>query len=456
MITRKMWNGKDSVRNTSDDRKGDPDPTSNVNKAKSPTPDSERKEDDPDPASSTSLRIANERKMIQTVQAVLTESSTNLNHEGMLFKLLTLVIGVVSAIGAYTIFYAKPVEKYWALKKLKKMSIKFEEPIDFVPRSKLEEVIRSKLRGNRTVIVAGTRGVGKSTLVKSCFKGETTVLSSGGVPISKEDVFQGLLEQLSMTVDKIAAASTIKLILTMAKRNNYKKPTIIVEVNGSWESSDLRDFLISLKCMGADEELASFIVVISAELSSYNININYKDLRCDIVYVPEASEEEAKKFFINRFSAMKDTSGENLFRDNEVDDMVKFALANVDRRFLSFQYLIPHEQRYSSIQDVKNTIRLNYMWELEAYQLIFQKIFEGLKIDNQRSEGFKLLQDLSEKEIKIADINKVYGIEMYNLFDLNHKWEPHAFTIDIVKKTIKISSDMMLIVLKEKLAALPK
>ena len=41
MITRKMWSSKDSVRNTSDDRKGDPDPTSNVNKAKSPTQDSE-------------------------------------------------------------------------------------------------------------------------------------------------------------------------------------------------------------------------------------------------------------------------------------------------------------------------------------------------------------------------------------------------------------------------------
>ena len=319
-------------------------------------------------------------------------------------------ISVVGAIGTYTIFFANPVEKYLALKKLKKESIKFEEPIDFVPRSELEEVIQSKLRDNRTVIVSGTRGVGKSTLVQSCFKGETSVLLSGEVSISKEDVFHSLLNQLSMTVDKIAATTTIGQVLDLAKHNNYKRPTIIVEVNGSWKSSDLRDFLVSLKVMGADRKLASFVVVISAELSSYNININYKDLRCDIVYVPEASEEEAKKFFINRFSAMKDTSGENLFRDNEVDDMVKFALENVDRRFLSFQYLIPHKKRYSSIQDVKNTIRLNYMWELKAYRLIFQKFFEGLKIDNQRSEGFKLLQDLSEKEIDVEDINKVYGI----------------------------------------------
>ena len=96
--------------------------------------------------------------------------------------------------------------------------MKFGEPIDFVPRSKLEEVIRSKLRENRTVIVAGTRGVGKSTLVQSCFKGETSVLRSGGVSISNEDVvFHGLLNQLSMTVDKIAAATTIELVLTMAK-----------------------------------------------------------------------------------------------------------------------------------------------------------------------------------------------------------------------------------------------
>ena len=80
MITRKMWSGKDSVRNTSDDRKGDPDPTSNVNKAKSPTQNSERKEDDPDPTSSTDK---------------VKESLTKPN-EGMMFKLLTLAIIVGS------------------------------------------------------------------------------------------------------------------------------------------------------------------------------------------------------------------------------------------------------------------------------------------------------------------------------------------------------------------------
>ena len=45
----------------------------------------------------------------------------------------------------------------------------------------------------------------------------------------------------------------------------------------------------------------TLLSVHNIELSSYNIDINHEDLRCDIVYVPEASEEEAKKIFHQSF-----------------------------------------------------------------------------------------------------------------------------------------------------------
>ncbi len=56
------------------------------------------------------------------------------------------------------------------------------------------------------------------------------------------------------------------------------------------------------KQLGADDNLAKFIIVVSAAIGAFNFSITFSDLRCIFVTVDEATEKEATYRFFLRCS----------------------------------------------------------------------------------------------------------------------------------------------------------
>ena len=109
---------------------------------------------------------------------------------------------------------------------------------------------------------------------------------------------------------------------------------------------------------------------------------------------------------------------------------MEFALGKVDRRFLSLSSVLDLKSVYSTIEEVKRAISLKHYNHFKQYVSNFRVVLKALEVTEQSSPGFKLLQDLSNKEeIDISDLPDVYNVDEDAFFAANHAIKPHPFLL---------------------------
>ena len=370
---------------------------------------------------------------------------------------VSAIVSTIAAVGGVYVFFYPRVKKKLQIYRALQTPLVFEPPNNYIERKELQEIIKQWRLSNtfRTLVVAGSRGVGKTTTVRSTFSGETGVLYyTMSESQTSKDVWRSLLGKLASEASLEDPVSQLTEFLVNNKRSGKKPPVIVIEITELMTGAELRRVLNVAKDLGGDSQLAKIVVVVSAELSSYEVGVAYGDLRCKIWYVPEATNDEAKKYFEKLFSTLPSTSGGLLFTKSDIGPMVEFALGKVDRRFLSFSSLLDLKSKYSTIEEVKRAISLNYSMEFNSYVNNFRVVLKALEVTEQSSPGFKLLQDLSnEEEINIRDLTYVYNVDEDAFFAANHKVKPHPFFFYVNTGKVKISSDMMAQSLRESLAS---
>ena len=231
-------------------------------------------------------------------------------------------------------YYPEPDKVASAAEEMKAMTVVFEEPEHFALRKAVKERIFHENPNYYTLVIAGQDGVGKTTAVLSSLNAVPGVAYVSCVTSTKV-VFETLLEGVGIAVGSRDPIAILTSVLQAMKLKGYKKPVIVVDVSKAWTSKEFATLLDATKYLGADLKLARFILVANAELSSHLVAMNHDDLRCEVYYVPKASEEEAKWFLVNSMSSLKNESGEQLIPDAEKDQLVKIALDSIDRRFSS-------------------------------------------------------------------------------------------------------------------------
>ena len=248
-------------------------------------------------------------------------------------------------------YYPEPDKVARAAKEMKAMTVVFEEPEHFVQRKEVKERILHENRNYYTLVIAGQDGVGKTTAVLSSLN-EVPGVAYVSCVTSTKAVFETLLEDVGIAVGSRDPIVILKSVLQAMKLKGYKKPVIVVDVSKAWTNEEFATLLGITKYLGAELKLARFILVANSELSSRLVAMNHDDLRCEVCYVPKASEEEAEWFLMNSMSSLKNESGGQLIPDAEKDQLVKIALDSTDRRFSSLVSLLP-SQTCSSTQDLK-------------------------------------------------------------------------------------------------------
>ena len=137
---------------------------------------------------------------------------------------------------------------------------------------------------------------------------------------TKDAVFEKILQIFDIEVKTRDAMLLLQQLLeNIEDKKGCKPPVFVIDISEEWTSEDFTRFLIAAKIRGADLKLTRFLIVVSSELSSYRVPICYTDLRCEIFYVPEATEEEAKQLLLKSVLLLKNASGEKLVPENEED-----------------------------------------------------------------------------------------------------------------------------------------
>ena len=387
----------------------------------------------------------------------------------MVYGFGTLVVGVISGILYYLSWkldkMALRLDKNLrepetivinATKALENSTVKIDKMVlHFLERKNVFNSLEPTYMGySSTAVVYGPRGSGKSTAVMHVFSNRKCVVTStlptdGESNTCVKDWASSVLDSLGIQnipsgVDplKILKESLVQFKAKGQKTSLKDLPIIIVEVDSRCEGQFLENLLLQTKHLGADKELANFVVVLSASRAAYNVNIGLDQLRAHAVLVDELSDDEAKEYL--RSCLMKTIKN---LSDEEVEEVVNDALCKVGNLLL---HLVPLCEDWlkcpgdkESLMNVSSLKSGKILRIAKGCLLVFlDKLNEERNI--HRRELREEFLNLCMNKRDVSDFAKAIGLNMNTLVRLNSSVTPeHPFFVDLSSGLISVSSPHM-------------
>ena len=381
----------------------------------------------------------------------------------------TLVVGVISGILYYLSWkldkMALRLDKNLrepetivinATKALENSTLKSEKIVlHFLERKNVFNSLEPTYMGySSTAVVYGPRGSGKSTAVMHVFSNRKCVVTSmlptkGESNTCVEDWASRLLHSLGIQnipsgVDPldILEESLVQFKAKGQKTSLKDLPIIIVEVDSRCEGQFLENLLLQTKHLGADKELANFVVVLSASRAAYNVKIGLDQLRAHAVLVDELSDDEAKEYL--RSCLMKTIKN---LSDEEVEEVVNDALCKVGNLLL---HLVPLCRDWLKCPGDKES--LMNVSSLKSGKIL--RIAKGCLVvflntlnkehNIHRRELREEFLNLCMNKRDVSDFAEAIGLDETILVRLNSSVTPeHPFFVDLSSGLISVSSPHM-------------
>ena len=371
----------------------------------------------------------------------------------------TLVVGVISGI----LFYLSwRLDKNLrepetivinATKALENSTVKIQKMVlHFLERKNVFNSLEPTFKGNSsTAVVYGPRGSGKSTAVRHVFSNRKCVVTStlptdGESNTCVKDWASSVLDSLGIQ-NIPSGVDPLKILNESLKAKGQKTslkdlPIIIVEVDSRCEGKFLENLLLQTKHLGGDNELANFVVVLSASRAAYNVQIGLNKLRAHAVLVDELSDDEAKEYL--RSCLMKTIKN---MSDEEVEEVVNDALCKVGNLFLHLATLC--EDWLKCPGDKESLMNISSLKSGRILQIAEGCLLEFL--DNLNEERNIHRRELREEFLNLCmnkrDVSKfakAIGLNKTTLLRLNSSVTPeHPFFVDLSSGLISVSSPHM-------------
>lgn len=362
---------------------------------------------------------------------------SNWGKGGAIGSLLT------AGIGGYIYYRTSEYSTIRNFRKIINSTVEFEIPNAYTERPELYATIRNAVKKdfNETTCVIGPRGVGKSTAVQAAFiKQKGVVLARCGKDRKADSVAKNIIATFAGHASAEAGDSVNHLgdLLTTIKKGRHKMPIIILEVDNRWENNDLEYLLMVAKQIGADRNLARFVIIMSAAIGSLDIGVTFGALRCKFLSVEEATETEAKQYFQTTFSHTK-------FTEKEKSSLTELALDAGFRNFREMQTLRVKIEDLTSLSSIKQCIEkeaeFNYKSCLRSSYMLVNKLCseKGAKKD----KILELLERISEGEqYDVVSFSNEVGINPDDFSKILHDIKPHPLTIVVSGQCIIAGSKM--------------
>jgi hypothetical protein len=231
---------------------------------------------------------------------------------GTVIGSITAVIGCITAMIA--VWMANKEYKRWFGPGLQKdlkpkilestYPVKTKKPSPYITRGGLPDVgdIFAAEEKQKTVIVCGPRGSGKTTAVRETMKDNkgVVVATLAGESQLEQELACAITKSLGLHTNK--QVDHTEVVVNALKEIREKPgslkhpPVLVVEVNERFTSKALKELALTLKDWGHEEALVRPIVVLSTSRAAMGLEIGMDELRAVFASVGDLDREEAKRY----------------------------------------------------------------------------------------------------------------------------------------------------------------
>jgi hypothetical protein len=173
-----------------------------------------------------------------------------------------------------------------------------------IARDGLPDVVKiiSAKEKQKTVIVCGPRGSGKTTAVRETMKDNkgVVVATLAGESQLEQELACAITKSLGLHTNK--QVDHTEVVVNALKEIREKPgslkhpPVLVVEVNERFTSKALKELALTLKDWGHEEALVRPIVVLSTSRAAMGLEIGMEELRAEFASVGDLNREDAEEY----------------------------------------------------------------------------------------------------------------------------------------------------------------
>ena len=335
--------------------------------------------------------------------------------------------------------------------------VKTKEPSPFIHRAHELERLSDKITMDdketlNTVVIAGPRGCGKTTLVKKFFEQQTGDKVIMTHLDGTDDCIEKLVTQIFCDIGIMTIPSTVlskeQLLekgLLQLREEGYPRPTLVVEVNDRVTSRELQTLLVTFKTWGDDLQLMQCVVVLSSSRAALGIQIPINILRGRVHLLGDLTDSEAK-MFIKRMFEECDTTVKC------EEELIEKAHALIGNRLLHLHTVRTSLKRPKvksldiAMKRVKE-ITDRYEDDYASATIDFINMMAKNHLSNvkyNKSKVFTIFQKLQKGEkVVVYDLCDALAVEKHVMIESESKIQPHPFYIHPTTLEVTLGSHFM-------------
>ena len=367
--------------------------------------------------------------------------------------------GIVPLFGAYVAW--KEYDRKFGPGLQKELKKKIEEstypertkkPSLYITRGGLPDIMKifAAKEKQKTVMVCGPRGSGKTAAVRESLEGKKGVLV---VTLADEsqmgpNIASAITEALGLHTNKQVDHTEVVVNALKKIRSNNEighLPVLVVEVNKRFTSSNaLEELVLTLKDWGHDEGLVCPIVVLSTSRAAMGLGIGMDELRGEFACIGDLDHKEAKGYIKCLCTELEVVGASDVAAVSKCAEVVVSLLGSRLLHLDSFADGVRFMKNTSNQVTLKNLEQL----AAEREQIMLKGSRRALKLFHKRFPNThkKDLYGVFKKPGAAVDIDEfsdMVGEDVPTVVDELSKILPHPFYVDPKTQTVVVGSSFV-------------
>ena len=366
--------------------------------------------------------------------------------------LATTVAATAAVVSAYYARQARgrlygPVLKKNLKNKILKSTYppEYKDVSPYIPRRGLPDFTKifAAMEKQKTVIVCGPRGSGKSAAVRDSLAGEKKVIVA---TVDGEDDFD---EKIARAITKSLGQHTTadenhtELVMNTLKTMQAKKwspPVLVVEVNERFTSPDaLQNLILTLKKWGHDKGFVYPVVVLSTSRAALGLKLSMDALRAQYVSVGDLHKDEAECYIKELCNKLKLVGADDEKAVSEcaqnIVEIIGCRLLHLDGVADNVRFLKSTNEKVA-LEDLKVVAAKYEQIQMEESREALQELYETFPTEEIHRQFF----EKPGAAVNMDDFCKSVGKERKIVLETLSKIQPHPFYMDPDTRTVIVGS----------------